>query len=37
MRHDAMTSYDRNHGLLSDLIVWGVFVAPGIALNKDGS
>jgi len=32
-----MTSYDGNHGRLSDLIVWGVFVAPGIVLNKDSS
>ncbi len=32
-----MTSDNKNHGRLSDLIVWGVFVAPGIVLNKDGS
>ncbi|MEM9670793.1 MAG: conjugal transfer protein TrbE, partial [Pseudomonadota bacterium] len=32
-----MTPYNRNHGRLSDLIVWGVFVGPGIVLNKDGS
>jgi len=28
---------ERGHGRLSDLIVWGTFIAPGIVLNKDGS
>ena len=28
---------ERGHGWLSDLIVWGTFIAPGIVLNKDGS
>jgi len=28
---------NKKNGRLSDLIVWGVFVAPGIVLNKDGS
>ena len=32
-----MTSYNRNHGRLSDLVVWGAVIAPGIVLNKDGS
>ena len=32
-----MTSYNRNHGRLSDLVVWGALIAPGIVLNKDGS
>ena len=25
------------HGRLTDLLVWGAFIAPGIILNKDGS
>ena len=25
------------HGRLSDVLVWGTFIAPGIILNKDGS
>ena len=32
-----MTPYNRNHGRLSDLIVWGALIAPSIVLNKDGS
>ena len=28
---------ERGHGWLSDLIVWGTLIAPGIVLNKDGS
>ena len=28
---------ERGHGWLSDLMVWGAFIAPGIVLNKDGS
>ena len=28
---------ESGHGRLSDLIVWGAFIAPGIVLNKDGS
>ena len=28
---------EAGHGRLSDLIVWGAFIAPGIILNKDGS
>ncbi|MGI9451088.1 MAG: conjugal transfer protein TrbE, partial [Geminicoccaceae bacterium] len=28
---------ERGHGWLSDLIVWGALIAPGIVLNKDGS
>ena len=25
------------HGRLTDLLVWGAFIAPGILLNKDGA
>ena len=32
-----MNSHDRNHGRLSDLVVWGAMIAPGVVLNKDGS
>ncbi len=28
---------EAGHGRLSDLLVWGTFIAPGIILNKDGS
>ena len=28
---------ESGHGRLSDLIVWGTFIAPGIVLSKDGS